>query len=110
MDCRHRARKRKRIAEISVPEWAMPTQKTKVVMYAPQPTGVFSPERPIPLMIWFPQEKARSPIPATDRPKRIHHHFPGRESIARMSVLTSVRPDVRVGRRSPVDFFGYRRH
>ena len=31
-DCRHGARKRKRMAEISVPEWAIPTQKTKVVM------------------------------------------------------------------------------
>jgi len=32
MDCRHGARKRKRIAEISVPECAIPTQNTKVVM------------------------------------------------------------------------------
>jgi hypothetical protein len=29
---RKRARKRKRTAEIRVPEWAMPTQKTKLVM------------------------------------------------------------------------------
>ena len=29
---RYRARKRKRTAEISVPEWAIPTQKTKFVM------------------------------------------------------------------------------
>ena len=29
---RKRARNRNRMAEISVPEWAMPTQKTKSVM------------------------------------------------------------------------------
>ena len=33
---RHPDRKRKRIAEISVPEWAMPTQKTKQVMKTAQ--------------------------------------------------------------------------
>ena len=32
MVVRHRARKRNRMAEISVPECAMPIQKTKVVM------------------------------------------------------------------------------
>jgi hypothetical protein len=36
---RQLARKRKRMALISVPEWAMPTQKTKVVMYVPQKIG-----------------------------------------------------------------------
>ena len=36
---RHLARNRKRIAEISVPACAMPTQNTKVTMYAPQNTG-----------------------------------------------------------------------
>ena len=30
-DWRQGARNRKRIAEMSVPEWAMPTQKTNVV-------------------------------------------------------------------------------
>jgi hypothetical protein len=32
MALRHLARNRKRIAEISVPAWAMPTQNTKVTM------------------------------------------------------------------------------
>ena len=31
-EVRHLARNRKRTAEISVPEWAMPTQNTKFVM------------------------------------------------------------------------------
>jgi len=34
------ARNRKRIAEISVPECAIPTQKTKVVMSTPNRRGV----------------------------------------------------------------------
>ena len=36
---RHPERNRKRIAEISVPECAMPTQNTKQVMYTAQYTG-----------------------------------------------------------------------
>ncbi len=39
------------MAEISVPECAIPTQKTKVVMYTPQPTGAFSPLTPTPVTI-----------------------------------------------------------
>ena len=33
-------RKRKRMAEISVPAWPIPTQKTKLTMPKPQPTGI----------------------------------------------------------------------
>ena len=36
---RHLARNRYKIAEISVPACAMPTQNTKVTMYAPQKIG-----------------------------------------------------------------------
>jgi len=48
MDCRHGARNRYRMAEISVPAWPMPTQNTKVVMYTPHPTGLVSPLIPRP--------------------------------------------------------------
>src|SRR5688572_20529355 len=41
-------RKRKRIAEISVPACPMPTQKTKFVMSHAHPTGWFRPQMPIP--------------------------------------------------------------
>ena len=41
-------RKRKRIAEISVPAWPMPTQNTKFVMSHAQPTGWLRPQMPIP--------------------------------------------------------------
>ncbi len=36
---RQAERNRYRMAEISVPEWAIPTQKTKLVMYTPHITG-----------------------------------------------------------------------
>ena len=37
---RHLDRTRYRIAEISVPEWAIPIQNTKLPMYSAQPTGM----------------------------------------------------------------------
>ena len=40
------------MAEISVPEWAIPTQNTKVVMYTPQKTGCVIPATPMPAPIW----------------------------------------------------------
>ena len=36
---RQRARNRNSTAEISVPEWVMPIQNTKFVMYTPQRIG-----------------------------------------------------------------------
>ncbi len=36
--------------EIRVPAWPMPTQKTKLVMNEPQPTGLFSPVTPMPVL------------------------------------------------------------
>ncbi len=52
MAVRHRERTRKRMAEISVPEWAIPIQKTKLPMYTPQPTGKEMPATPMPVRIW----------------------------------------------------------
>ena len=43
MPVRHCWRKRKRTAEMSVPAWPMPIQKTKLMMNEPQPTGWFTP-------------------------------------------------------------------
>jgi len=45
---RNLARNRNSTAEMRVPEWAMPTQKTKSVMYTPQPTGERMPATPSP--------------------------------------------------------------
>jgi len=48
IDVRQRWRKSSRIAEISVPAWPMPTQKTKLVMSKAQPTVRLRPQTPIP--------------------------------------------------------------
>ena len=48
IEVRHVCRKRKRIAEMSVPACAIPTQNTKFVMSHAQPTGTLSPQMPIP--------------------------------------------------------------
>ena len=45
---RHCWRKRKRTAEISVPAWPMPIQKTKLMMKEPHPTGLLIPRIPMP--------------------------------------------------------------
>ena len=49
IDVRHFCRNSSRIAEISVPAWPMPIQKTKLVMSNAQPTELLSPQMPIPL-------------------------------------------------------------
>jgi hypothetical protein len=46
---RQRWRNKKSTAEIKVPAWPMPTQKTKLVMSKPQPTVRLSPQTPTPL-------------------------------------------------------------
>ncbi len=40
------------MAEISVPAWPIPIQKTKLVMSNAQPTVLLSPQVPIPVAIW----------------------------------------------------------
>src|SRR5262245_60832811 len=46
---RHFCRNRKRIADISVPAWPMPIQKTKLVMSNAQATGTLLPHTPTPV-------------------------------------------------------------
>ena len=46
---RHFWRQRKRMAEISVPAWPMPTQNTKLVMSKAQPTGRLKFHTPTPV-------------------------------------------------------------
>ena len=48
-EVRHCCRSRNRMAEISVPAWPMPIQKTKLVMSKAQPTVRFSPQVPMPV-------------------------------------------------------------
>ncbi len=49
---RHFCRNKNRIAEISVPAWPMPIQKTKFVMSNAQPTVLLRPQVPMPVAIW----------------------------------------------------------
>ncbi len=71
------------MAEMSVPAWPMPTQKTKLVMSKAHPTLLFRPQTPIPL------ETSQATIPrrfssaAKARAKQIHHPFPARPSSGR---------------------------
>src|SRR5215217_3760039 len=48
IEVRHFCRKRKRMAEMSVPACPMPTQNTKFVMSHAQPTGTLRPQTPMP--------------------------------------------------------------
>jgi hypothetical protein len=52
IEVRQRWRVRNKMAEIKVPAWPIPIQKTKLVMSQAQPTVRFSPQTPTPLEIW----------------------------------------------------------
>ena len=73
IDVRHFWRKRKRIAEISVPAWPMPTQNTKLTMAQPQPTGTFRPHTPGPFQTCLARLTNISASSDRDTPKAIHH-------------------------------------
>src|SRR5262245_7392957 len=49
IDVRHSCRSRSRIAEMSVPAWPIPIHQTKLMMSKPQPTGMRTPQTPMPL-------------------------------------------------------------
>ena len=49
MEVRQRWRSSNNTAEISVPAWPMPIQKTKLVMANPQPTVRLRPQTPMPV-------------------------------------------------------------
>jgi hypothetical protein len=74
IDVRQRWRKRKRMAEISVPACPMPTQNTKFVMSHAQPTGTLSPQMPIPSQ--KSHETARPSRPRSAREGRKKSHQP----------------------------------
>jgi hypothetical protein len=49
IEVRHFWRRRHRMAEISVPAWPMPIQKTKLTMSQAQLTGLLWPQTPTPV-------------------------------------------------------------
>ena len=72
IEVRHFCRKRKRIAEMSVPAWPIPTQNTKFVMSHAQPTGTLRPQMPIPSQNSHDTATPRRPRSARDGMKKSH--------------------------------------
>src|SRR5258706_8125053 len=73
IDVRHFWRKRNKIAEISVPAWPIPIQKTKLVMSKAQPTGWFRPQTPIPCQKSQEIENSRRPSIQDEMANSTHH-------------------------------------
>ena len=67
IEVRHFCRKRKRMAEMSVPACPIPTQNTKFVMSHAQPTGTLSPQMPIPSQKSHETATPRRPRSASGR-------------------------------------------
>src|SRR5919108_2303883 len=72
IEVRHFCRKRKRIAEMSVPACPIPIQNTKFVMSHDQPTGTLSPQIPIPSQKSQETATPRSPRSAREGMKKNH--------------------------------------
>ena len=88
IEVRHFWRKRKRIAEMSVPAWPIPTQNTKFVMSHAQPTGTLRPQIPIPSQNSHETATPRRPRSASEGMKNSHQPIGVRRSTG--SATTSV--------------------
>ena len=73
IDVRHFCRNRKRIAEISVPAWPIPIQKTKFVMSKAQPTGTLRPQMPMPSQKSQAMREAEARACEAEQANAIHH-------------------------------------
>jgi hypothetical protein len=80
IEVRHFWRNRKRMAEISVPAWPMPTQNTKLTIAQPQPTGLLRPQMPVPSQISQPTRCRARRAPTGERRKAIHQRLGGSRS------------------------------
>lgn len=49
------------MAEISVPAWPIPTHHTKLMIAQPHPTGLFSPQIPVPSQMRYPMDASNNP-------------------------------------------------
>src|SRR5262245_21337174 len=72
IEVRHFCRKRKRMAEMSVPAWPIPIQNTKFVMSHAQPTGTLSPQTPIPSQKSHETATPSSPRSVSEGKKKNH--------------------------------------
>src|SRR6266508_3671821 len=88
IEVRHFWRKRKRIAEMSVPACPIPTQNTKFVMSHAQPTGTLRPQMPIPSQKSHETATPRRLRSARDGMKKSHQPIGVRRSTG--SATTSV--------------------
>ena len=88
IEVRHFWRKRKRIAEMSVPACPIPTQNTKFVMSHAQPTGTLRPQMPIPSQNSHETATPRRPRSAREGMKKNHQPIGVRRSMG--SATTSV--------------------
>src|SRR4029079_8853551 len=77
IDVRHFCRNSRRIAEISVPAWPMPIQKTKLVMSNAQPTALLRPQIPIPFANRYVTIPSRFSTARLEIAKQIHQPRPG---------------------------------
>src|SRR3954462_3075455 len=62
IDVRQPCLSNSRIAEISVPAWPMPIHHTKLMIAKPQPTGMLTPQMPVPLISSQVTARPRPPI------------------------------------------------
>src|SRR3954471_13668284 len=88
IEVRHFWRKRKRIAEISVPACPIPTQNTKLVMSHAHPTGTLRRQTPLPSQNSHEKETRSRPTSGSDGRKKNHQPIGVGRSTA--SATTSV--------------------
>ena len=75
MDVRHFCLNKNNMAEINVPAWPIPTQKTKLTIAKPQPTGLFNPHTPTPSQIKYPMSENSNAAKDIDPTNPINHHL-----------------------------------
>src|SRR4051812_9840354 len=74
IDVRHFCRSRHRMAEISVPAWPMPIQKTKLTMSQAQLTGLAWPHTPTPVATRYVMPPTVNEAMKQATMKHAHHH------------------------------------
>src|SRR4029077_21085598 len=75
IDVRHSWRRRRRIAEISVPAWPMPIHQTKLMIAKPQPTGWLTPQMPTPFKNSQVTDIRKTMSTMKESAKPAIHHF-----------------------------------
>src|ERR1019366_1445749 len=74
IDVRHFCRSRHRMAEMSVPAWPIPIQKTKFTMSQAQLTGLLWPQTPTPVATRYVRPATVNEATKAAAAKHHHHH------------------------------------